>query len=75
MAQNGNRALRDLGELLHEAREGVDLRAIDLVTREGSAQGVDAYVLGLDVAGGFVDLPVELSGLDLPALAVGFTLA
>src|SRR5262245_5716078 len=65
VAQNGDRAVRDHGELLHVVGEGVDLHAIDLVTREGSAQGVNAYVLGLNVASGFVDLPIQLCGFDL----------
>jgi hypothetical protein len=34
-----------LGDLLHVAGEGVDLHAVDFITRKGPAKGVDAYVL------------------------------
>ena len=51
--------------------EGVDLHAVDLVAGESAGQGIDADVLRLEVAGGFVELAIERGRLDLAALAGG----
>jgi hypothetical protein len=51
--------------------ELIDLSAFNLAAGKGAAQRIDANVLRLDVAGGFVDLPVQLRGLDPSALAIG----
>ena len=56
MAEHGDRAVRHHRQRLHVHGEGVDLYAVDLVTGEGAGQSVDADILRLDVAGGFVEL-------------------
>jgi hypothetical protein len=51
--------------------EGVDLDAVNLVPGEGSRQGINRDVLRLDVACGFVKLPIEVRRLNLPGSAIG----
>ena len=51
--------------------EGVDLGAIDLIAGERARQRVDADVLRLEVAGLFVDLPIERGRLDAAGSRIG----
>ena len=69
MAQHGHRAAGNHRQGLHVHGEGIDLHAVDLVAGKGAGQRVDADIFRLDVAGGFVELPIEWRYLDLAAFA------
>src|SRR5208337_2259632 len=65
MAQDRDRAARDHGKRLHVHGEGVDLHAVDLVACEGAGEGIDADVLGFDIACSLVELAIEAGHLNL----------
>jgi hypothetical protein len=67
----GDRPARHHGERLHGIGEAIDLDAIDLIAGEGAGQGVNRDILGLDVARGFEQLPIEGGHLYPAALAGG----
>ena len=69
MAQHRYRTAGDHRQCLHVHGEGIDLHAVNLVAGESAGQRVDADILRLDVARGFVELAIERRHLDLAALA------
>jgi hypothetical protein len=49
--------------------EAIDLHAVDLVVCEGAGEGIDADVLGFDIARSLVELAIEAGHLNLAAFA------
>ena len=73
MTENCNGATGSFCKSLHVIGKGVHLYAVALIASKGAAQCIDADVLRLDVASGFVELRVERCCLDLAAFASGYT--
>jgi hypothetical protein len=71
VTQDCDRSFGDHSQRLHARGKTVDLSAINLVASEGARQCIDADILRLNVAGGFVDLLIKRSsfreGADRPS--------
>ena len=69
MAEYGDRTARHHGQGLHVHGEGIDLYTVNLVASECAGQGIYADIFRLNVARGFIELPVKIGDFDSAALA------